>query len=54
MACPNGEVMYLQTRTRRRLIRSAEVFVVVLAAFVVLAPRLDEWGLIQPLFNALA
>lgn len=46
--------MYLQTRTRRRLVRCGEVLVVVLAGFVALAPRLDEWGLIAPLLNAIA
>lgn len=46
--------MYLRTNFRRRLRRSGEVLVVLMAGFVVFAPRLDEWGLVQPLLDRLA
>lgn len=45
--------LYLRTTTRRRLIRVGEVAMLILIAFVVLAPRLDEWGLVQPLIDAM-
>lgn len=45
--------MYMQTRLRRRLKRSGEVLTVLLAAFVVLAPRLDQWGMLEQLVNRL-
>jgi hypothetical protein len=44
--------MYMQSRTRRRLKRGGEVLVVMTAAFVALAPRLDEWGMLEPLMKA--
>jgi len=43
----------LRSRTRRRLVRMGEIAVLVLVAFVVLAPRLDEWGLVQPILDAI-
>lgn len=46
--------MYLRTNVRRRLWRSGEVLVVMVAGFVVFAPRFDEWGLIQPLLDRFA
>lgn len=46
--------MYLRTNVRRRLRRSGEVLVVMVACFVAFAPRLDEWGLVQPLLDLVA
>ncbi|WP_210338808.1 hypothetical protein [Devosia rhizoryzae] len=45
--------MYMQSRLRRRLKRSGEVFTVLLAAFVVLAPRLDQWGVLEQVLTRL-
>jgi hypothetical protein len=46
-------MFYIRPRTRNRLKRSGEVLVVLAASFVALAPKLDEWGILQPLIDVL-
>jgi hypothetical protein len=41
--------MYLRPTTRKRIRKTGEVFVCLLAAFVTLASRIDGWPIVQQL-----
>jgi len=41
--------MYLRPTTRKRIRKTGEVFVCLLAAFVALAPRIEGWPIVQQL-----